>query len=744
MNGSGTMTGRRRRRWASVAAVALASTLVTIQPSAAQGDEGAPSARRGADESGATSSKVVSDPFRVLVAGFYGTDQAPGSATVGHFQLTATQTADYYTTVSGGRLQGTGEAAVRTTSGTTTSWFPLPMPVANDCGHVAAKSRIAPALDVLRQYGYDPDDYDHVVVYYRQDNCAWGGGTIEGSSAVITLLDTYTAVHEIGHALGLAHMQSWDCGAVAIAATCTSAGEYSGRYDPMGQTFPVPIGFSAHHLRRLGWLSPADQVSVVADGRYEIGGLYDQRVNGRPVLLHLENSRGRNYDLSYRPARGVDSALGTPALPGSQPGVVVSGGYEFDATPGSQPDDAADGRMLVGPQGRITTPEGVTIEVVSQDQDRAVVDVRGFAWPAVIAPPSSPSVSFSLTDTDVMAVRFNRSPSFSGVFVPGGAGAEQYRVTALPNGPTTVVTPTGSNAVAVATVRFSNSACPQFRIEPVNLPPNVVSASVTTTGNPICVWGTPVPGSMQARRAPIGTGVLAVGLRTDPGWTTNNRYLSTAWSGWRVTTDIAGTGRREMLLPPGSFGGAEGTFTGPDQQGAVALYTGLSSVGEPNLAGTVSLRPPAASPWSSPTATWPFATVTMPTIHPEVVVPEGTSTSGLGGAWIPSPVNEPTMRLFVRPVSQLEVGMVGSCAPLGLGDVLGASTPTPSLVSGSWSVGSFQAQGPFAMMWRPDDVFEADECAAIVVEQSAFGAASMWDRPVRAVQRLRITNDDQP
>jgi len=312
----------------------------------------------------------------------YGTDQQEGWARQGHMDLTATGAADYLQTVSGGRLQTTGTAASHVVDGRSTPWFRIPMNLSTACGAGALNLTRGPALDALGASGIDPARYERIAVYSLQSpTCTWGGGMwgFNAQTGVLSTLNVFTTIHELGHSLTLTHLHGRNCTTSVFAGSDCVYEEYGGRFDPMGQTWPNPIGYSALSLEKLGWLRPDEVTRVAGNGTYRVNSLYAAGSVGTTRALRLDNPRGSSLNLEYRPADGPDADLGTAQMPDTTPGVVVydrPSWSQLDATPGSQANDLADGSLRPG--NVVVTPQGVRLEVVAMTPDHA--DVRVDGW----------------------------------------------------------------------------------------------------------------------------------------------------------------------------------------------------------------------------------------------------------------------------------------------------------------------------------------------------------------------------
>jgi len=202
-------------------------------------------------------------------------------------------------------------------TGAVVGWFTIP-----DSVTVCNTSQIATdAQNAAVASGVNLGNYTRYVYMFPQNlACGFGGASNVGGnpsqSWINGSLDMHTIDHELGHAFGLWHSHSLDCGTNATICSAGTVVEYGDLLDVMGTVQTPSPHYDAFQKERLGWLnygaSPSIQ-TVTSGGTYTIYP-YEQAgpgPNALKVLQSTDPTTGTKtwYYLESRQAIGFDAFL---------------------------------------------------------------------------------------------------------------------------------------------------------------------------------------------------------------------------------------------------------------------------------------------------------------------------------------------------------------------------------------------------------------------------------------------------
>jgi hypothetical protein len=206
----------------------------------------------------------------------------------------------------------------------------------------------------------DLSSYDHVFLVLA-DSCRGGGSADIGSPANPGRFSVYWSntssfvfAHELGHNLGLAHADGYDCSPSVIAdpGSCSALGS-ADPYDTMGF---LPFHFNAYDKAVQGWLDGCNVVTAPSGGEFtlvplELGSTETQvlRVPAPAALCPAFTSTPCYYYVEYRQPIGFDGAFGDFPV---HHGATIRLGGELDL-----PQFSARSTLLLDMNPR---PEGAT------------------------------------------------------------------------------------------------------------------------------------------------------------------------------------------------------------------------------------------------------------------------------------------------------------------------------------------------------------------------------------------------
>ena len=264
------------------------------------------------------------------------------------------------------------------TATATATWLQVAAP--SNCDDIGTLQ--TEAYNAAVAAGYDPDAYDHDMIYLSSNDCAgrsWGqiGGKwtwIQGT------MNNYRTSHELGHNLGLFHSHSLACvdggtNPVAISDSCT-LNEYGDSFDTEGYPWAGENGDNHNNASQkytLGWLT--GRIQAIASNTTFALPAYESSGAGTRALLIA--SPKHTYFVENREAVGFDADL----PPGATSGAVihisdtVNGGSDLlDMTPtGPSTGDAA---LPVG--GSWSDPDGIFRITVTSDGASGLVGAVAF------------------------------------------------------------------------------------------------------------------------------------------------------------------------------------------------------------------------------------------------------------------------------------------------------------------------------------------------------------------------------
>lgn len=356
---------------------------------------------------------------------------------------TGSSVARLYNEASYGLVSMTGDVALVTAT--------VAKPTTCDPGTVQTQANTRAAAA-----GYNLSSYQFLVWVFPALPCGWNGlGSVGGSGAWINgtgSMGLLVAAHELGHNFGVLHGHSYDCGAVPIAPSGCTRGEYGDRFDVMGNSRAGH--FNAYSKSYFGWM-PASSVRVHAGGTatYTLGALEAPGQSLYAVRIPTTMT-GRTYWIEWRNRTGFDAG---------EPAAIVNGGLIrfapsavggtdlLDTKPATTTFD--DSELDVG--ATFTDPELLlTIKTLSQTPTSLTVEVQ--YTPA--APPPPATTFHALTPCRVFDTRNPNGPT-GGPAILGGS-SRTFVVRSRCGVPTTAKSVAGNLTVTGATAAGSLRVVP--------------------------------------------------------------------------------------------------------------------------------------------------------------------------------------------------------------------------------------------------------------------------------------------
>lgn len=260
---------------------------------------------------------------------------------------------------------------------------------------------------VIRQRGYEPTNYDHVMyVIPTHPNCTWSGkANVQGPLSWIKRFESDVVHHELGHNLGLYHAHSKDCGTQVTADSGCAVGDYGDYISGMGNARETNH-FNAFQKEQLGWMN--NKVTTITQSTEVVLSPLETNDSNTKVakIFKQTKSTGQNewYYVEYRQAIGFDAHL-ADNYPQFLTGVRLREGtdnapnysYLLDTTPETL--SWTDITLQPG-QTYHDSVNDVSITLAASDAGSAVVQVNYGQAPAIcqnltpsIEPVSSTSVA---------------------------------------------------------------------------------------------------------------------------------------------------------------------------------------------------------------------------------------------------------------------------------------------------------------------------------------------------------------
>jgi hypothetical protein len=211
--------------------------------------------------------------------------------------------------------------SIQRSDGDVVGWMTLPFA---DTGCDIHTQWTNGAKDLARQRGYEPDNYNTVfyvfphLCFYRTHTFRGVIGDMNTRTPVWANANTFTAftaIHELGHNLGLPHANSYVCNGDRIPEDCQSM-EYGDIFDQMGDYSPSPSFFFNNYYRlSLGWLT-GRTLTVTSSGDYTLLAP-SVAAKGNQVLRiqtvpPVPNYAGFSYTLEFRRPFSFDRRLVAP------------------------------------------------------------------------------------------------------------------------------------------------------------------------------------------------------------------------------------------------------------------------------------------------------------------------------------------------------------------------------------------------------------------------------------------------
>lgn len=244
---------------------------------------------------------------------------------------------------------------------------------------------------------------------------SWINGTMGPGS---TTLAVGVVDHELGHAFGLWHSHSLDCGTTATVCSSGAVIEYGDNMDTMGTPQTASPDYNAFQKERLGWLnygaSPSIQ-TVTASGTYTINPyeIAGPGPNALKVLQSTNSTTGAKtwYYLEARQATGFDAFLTDPTYytQNETTGVLFHLGTDgdsnsselIDMTPATPTTSGWFDEALAAGQSFQDPAAGVTFTTTAVSNAGATVQITLNNGPVCTA--ANPTITLSPSQSQAVA-----------------------------------------------------------------------------------------------------------------------------------------------------------------------------------------------------------------------------------------------------------------------------------------------------------------------------------------------------
>jgi hypothetical protein len=316
-------------------------------------------------------------------------------------------------------------------SGNAVGWYTIPDSVTTcNTSQIATDAQTAATAAGVVLSNYTR----YIYIFPPNSSCGFAGASYVGGnpsqSWINGRLDIHVMSHELGHAFGLWHSHSLDCGTSATTCSSGTVDEYGDLMDTMGTPQTAAPHYNSVQKERLGWLnygaSPSIQ-TVSASGTYTIFP-YELAGPGPNALKLLQSTNPTTgaktwYYLEARQPIGFDAFIATASYANQNEttGVLFHLGTDgnassselLDMTPSTPTSGFWYDMSLIVGQSYTDASAGVTFTPTAVDSTGATVQVTMSGSSCTAANPTvsvSPSqsqavtsgtpVSFTVTVTD--------------------------------------------------------------------------------------------------------------------------------------------------------------------------------------------------------------------------------------------------------------------------------------------------------------------------------------------------------